>query len=139
MESSTGVIGGIGNPFTLSAGTATLAGANTYTGLTTVTTGLLIAQGSNNSAGGVTVSSGGTLQLDNASNGGVASGTLTLSGRSNRFSRAGPVKFGLLHNRHGFRQPGHHAQWPRDGDDNDYLDQQRQRRQHVDPVRQCQP
>lgn len=63
-----------------SASTVTLAVANTYSGLTTLNNanGTLLITGSNNSAGATTVSAG-TLQLGNASNGGLASGTLTLS------------------------------------------------------------
>lgn len=59
--------------------TLTLTGANTYTGTTTVTAGTLAVQGTNSSAGATTVS-GGVLQLDNASNGGLASGALSLNG-----------------------------------------------------------
>lgn len=62
----------------LGAGTTTLGGANSYAGLTTLTAGTLDVTGTNSSAGNTT--SGGTLLLDNASNGGLASGTLTISG-----------------------------------------------------------
>ena len=61
-------------------GTLTLGAANTYSGTTTVSGGTLVLSGSNSSAGGTTIS-GGTLQLNNtASDGGLASGTLTLGG-----------------------------------------------------------
>ena len=63
----------------ISTGTVTLAGANTYGGLTEVSRGTLILAGRNNS-GGATTLSGGTSQLNNAANGGLATGTLTLSG-----------------------------------------------------------
>jgi len=64
-----------------SSGTTTLSGANTYNGLTTMNqaTGILRLQGSNTGTGGTTLTTG-TLQLDSAVNGGLASGTLTLSG-----------------------------------------------------------
>ena len=78
-ESSTGVIAGAASTFTLTTGTATLAGVNTYGGLTTVTLGTLTLTGSNTSAGATTLT-GGALQLNNASNGGLASGLLTLNG-----------------------------------------------------------
>ena len=63
-----------------SSGTTTLTGPNTYNGLTTMNqpTGVLLLQGSNTGTGGTTLTAG-TLQLDSASNGGLASGTLTLT------------------------------------------------------------
>jgi autotransporter-associated beta strand protein len=67
-----------------SLGSLTLSGSNTYTGDTTLSGGTLRLAGSNNSAGGTLLQGGnGTLlptvlQLDSASNGGLASGTLTL-------------------------------------------------------------
>ena len=71
------------------AGTTTLAGANSYSGLTTVglTTAsgpdsTLLITGSNSSAGATTISSG-TLQLGSATNGGLASGVLTLGSTNN--------------------------------------------------------
>ena len=57
----------------------TLTATNTYSGTTTVSNGTLHLQGTNSSAGATTVS-GGVLQLDNASNGGLASGALSLNG-----------------------------------------------------------
>ncbi|MCX6855571.1 MAG: autotransporter-associated beta strand repeat-containing protein [Verrucomicrobia bacterium] len=62
-------------------GTTTLTNTNTYTGLTTMNgaAGILILQGSNASAGATTLTAG-TIRLDNASNGGLASGLLTLNG-----------------------------------------------------------
>ncbi len=68
------------------SGTTTLAGANTYTGTTTFSNfgaaGTIIISGTNSSAGAVILGSGAGYQvdLDNASNGGIASGTLTLTG-----------------------------------------------------------
>jgi autotransporter-associated beta strand protein len=64
-----------------SSGTTTLSGANTYTGLTTYSgNGTMITAGSNSSAGAFTLNTtSGTLQLDNATNGGIATGLLTLT------------------------------------------------------------
>ena len=68
-----------------SLGSLTLSGNNTYTGDTTLTGGTLRLAGSNSSAGNTTLNGGnGTLlptvlQLDSASNAGLASGTLTLT------------------------------------------------------------
>jgi autotransporter-associated beta strand protein len=60
------------------AGVLELTGANTYSGATTNATGTLILSGSNSSAGTTTLTSG-TLQLNGASNGGLASGLVTLT------------------------------------------------------------
>lgn len=51
-ETSTGVIGGTGITFTLTSGTATLAGQNTYTGSTTFTAGTLNIAGDGTAAAG---------------------------------------------------------------------------------------
>ena len=76
-EAATGVIGGTGNTFTLTAGTATLAGQNTYTGNTTFTAGTL------NIAGDGTATSGplgtGTLAF-------VTGGTLQATGGAHAIS-----------------------------------------------------
>jgi fibronectin-binding autotransporter adhesin len=73
-------------------GTLTLTGANTYSGLTTVSGGILLIQNSTalgTTAGGTTVSSGATLELQS----GIAVGgeTLTLNG-------PGVSSFGALRN-----------------------------------------
>ncbi len=60
------------------AGILTLAGANSYSGTTTASGGTLILAGSNSSAGDTTLNAA-TLQLNSASNGGLASGLLTIS------------------------------------------------------------
>ncbi|MFZ9399826.1 MAG: beta strand repeat-containing protein, partial [Opitutales bacterium] len=61
------------------AGVLTLNGANTYGGLTSLTTGILILNGDNSgAAGGVTVSAGTTLRLGHAN--ALGSGTFTLNG-----------------------------------------------------------
>ena len=78
-ETSGGIIGGAATFTQGSTRTSTLAGANTYTGLTTVSAGTLNLTGSNTSAGATTVS-GGTLGLGTGSDGGLASGLLTLGG-----------------------------------------------------------
>ena len=66
-------------------GSLTLSGSNSYNGLTTLTGRTLTLTGSNSSAGTITVNGGNggllptVLQLNSASNGGLASGTLTLT------------------------------------------------------------
>jgi len=61
-------------------GTITLAGTNTFSGLTTIANGTVIITGSNTTAGTTTLT-GGTLELaSSGNNGGLASGALTLSG-----------------------------------------------------------
>ncbi len=59
----------------------TLSGSNSYSGLTTMNAaaGTLRFSGSNSSAGNTTLTAG-KLEFDNASNGGLASGLLTISG-----------------------------------------------------------
>ncbi len=63
------------------AGTWTVSGSNSYSGLTTVSgsAGTTVMAGSNTSTGGTTLSTASTLQLATTSNGGLASGTLTLT------------------------------------------------------------
>ena len=73
-------------------GTLTLSGTNTYSGLTTVSGGILLIQNSaalGTTAGGTTVSSGATLELQ--SNIAVGGELLTLNG-------AGVSSFGALRN-----------------------------------------
>lgn len=62
-------------------GTWTLSGANSYSGPTVLNGGgTLVLSGSNSSAGATTIGTGGgTLQLNSASNGGLASGNLNLN------------------------------------------------------------
>ena len=66
------------------AGTWVLSGTNSYSGTTLISAGLLSLTGTNSSSGATTVSgSAGTiLALGAGTNGGLASGTLTLSGSS---------------------------------------------------------
>jgi autotransporter-associated beta strand protein len=68
-----GVIGGVLSLTKTGAGTLTLSGANTYTGLTTVDAGTLLVSGS--LAGDVTVDAGATLTVT-----GTVSGTITNNG-----------------------------------------------------------
>jgi autotransporter-associated beta strand protein len=66
-------------------GSLTLSGSNSYNGLTTFTGRTLTLAGSNSSAGTLTINGGNggllptVLQLNSASNGGLASGLLTLT------------------------------------------------------------
>ena len=71
------VISGAATTFTLTSGTATLAGNNTYGGLTTVTAGVLALSGSNSGAGGVALN-GGALIASNKN--ALGSGTISFSG-----------------------------------------------------------
>ncbi|MDN5939175.1 MAG: autotransporter-associated beta strand repeat-containing protein, partial [Salinisphaera sp.] len=103
MQSGTvsAILGGTGALTKTTAGTVTLSRANTYTGLTTVSAGKLIAANPTalgSTAGATTVESGGTLQVANVALGnepvtlsgtGVAAdGALTGTGTA---SLAGPV------------------------------------------------
>jgi autotransporter-associated beta strand protein len=78
-----GVIAGSGALTKNGAGILTLTGANTYSGLTLVDGGgassTLNAFGTNSSSGATTVQGVGTLVLGSGTNGGLASGTLTLN------------------------------------------------------------
>jgi fibronectin-binding autotransporter adhesin len=67
---------------TTTAGKWTLSGANNYSGLTSITGGggTTVFQGSNSSAGQTTLSgASAAVQLDSASNGGLASGLFTFT------------------------------------------------------------
>jgi len=63
-----------------STGTTTLAGNNSYSGTTTMNAaaGTLVLSGTHSGTGAFTLTNG-TVQLNNASNGGLPSGTLTLT------------------------------------------------------------
>lgn len=60
----TGAVSGTGNVVNVGAGTVTLAGANNYTGTTTVNAGTLVLGGSGASTGGLVAASGTTLTID---------------------------------------------------------------------------
>ena len=73
----------------------TLSGANTYTGVTTVSAGILGVQNSSalgSATGGTVVDSGATLRLDNGAN--IASEALTLSGTLDGRTNGGDVEYG---------------------------------------------
>lgn len=74
----TGMVSGASALTKAGPGILTLSGANTYNGTTTVSGGTLVLSGSNSSAGATTVNAA-TLQLNSDSNGGLASGLLSLS------------------------------------------------------------
>lgn len=73
--------GSTGNLTVTASGIVTLGGANTYNGTTTLNnaSGTLAITGSSSSTGATTLTTG-TLQLGGTSNGGLASGLLTLTG-----------------------------------------------------------
>ena len=78
-----GNIGDVGGVVSLTkggSGTWTLSGTNSYSGLTNINgaSGTLITSGTNSSAGATTIQSGALL-FNNISNGGIASGLLTIS------------------------------------------------------------
>ena len=77
-----GVLSGFG-ALTLSSGTETLTGTNTYQGLTTINSGTLalLGNGSIASSSGVTINSGGTLDISGSS--GASITTLTGNGNVN--------------------------------------------------------
>jgi len=100
VESSTGVIAGVAKTFTLTSGTATLGGNNTYTGMTTVSGGTLNLTGTlagtnimvNNATASFNESSTGVIA------GGVAldvMGTTTLAG-VNTYTGSTKIRGGFL-------------------------------------------
>jgi autotransporter-associated beta strand protein len=68
-QGASSVISGASTTFTLTSGTATLSGTNTYGGLTTVSAGRLILAGNNTgAAGAITIGNGATLQVSSLAN-----------------------------------------------------------------------
>ena len=97
-----GAISGTGQLFKVGAGTLTLSGTNSYTGLTTVDAGKLALSGGQAVAdtGAVTVASGATLQLDSSETIGELAGagavslnnyTLTTGGLNTSTSFSGSI------------------------------------------------
>jgi len=93
-----GIIGtGAGTLTKDGGGTATLSGANTYTGATTVSEGTLVAQNDTalgTIAGGTTVAVAATLQIEN--NISVGMETLTLTGSGRLLNASGDNTYGGL-------------------------------------------
>jgi len=100
-ESSTGVIAGAGNTFTLTSGAAPLAGANTYTGATTVTSGTLSLTGTLNgtaiavNGGAFNESSTGVIAGANSFTVSNSVAAATLSG-ANTFTGNTTINSGVL-------------------------------------------
>jgi autotransporter-associated beta strand protein len=90
-QGSSSVISGAGTTFTLTSGTATLAGSNTYTGATTINGGTLVLNGTN-AASAITVNSGGTL----AGTGTGASTTINSGGKIGPGNSPGTLTVGNL-------------------------------------------
>ena len=89
-ESAAGIIGGAGNTFTLTSGSATLLGANAYTGATTISAGTLNAGNliSLGNGSAVSITAGATLNLNGSSltigSLATATGTITDNGAGAR-------------------------------------------------------
>ena len=72
--------GTVGVTLNASGATLTLSGANTYSGTTLISAGTFIFRGSNSSAGQTSLNgASAAVQLDSASNGGLASGLFTFA------------------------------------------------------------
>ncbi|MBC7366415.1 MAG: autotransporter-associated beta strand repeat-containing protein, partial [Undibacterium sp.] len=104
-----GVVSG-GNGFTVTnGGTLVVTAANTYTGTTTVSNGQLTlknATGSATGTGNVTVGSGGTLQIGDATAAGSLGGNIANAGsvifnRTDSFTYAGVISGAGLVNKYG--------------------------------------